>query len=101
MFGGIFLLGIAYPFFLSFIYSASSLKEKSYGGTFSVVPTLTSELFGLQYFGGNYGFVVRGSKEKGRGWNVDKIFITQNNRRGVMRYYNNKELIGTCACAWF
>lgn len=39
MFGGIFLMGIAY------------------GGTFALVPTLTSELFGLKNFGANYGFI--------------------------------------------
>jgi len=39
IFGGIIFIGIAY------------------GGTFALVPTLTSELFGLKHFGANFGFV--------------------------------------------
>eukprot|EP00026_Physarum_polycephalum_P014551 Phypoly_transcript_15080.p1 GENE.Phypoly_transcript_15080~~Phypoly_transcript_15080.p1 ORF type:complete len:234 (+),score=23.57 Phypoly_transcript_15080:214-915(+) len=56
-----FVMALAQLYFLvtdiTFMFGAIFLMGIAYGGTFSVTPTLTSELFGLKNFGANYGFV--------------------------------------------
>lgn len=39
------------------LFGAVVLHGLAYGGAFALVPTLTVEIFGMKYFGANYGFI--------------------------------------------
>jgi len=56
-----FVMAISQTYFafcnVPMIYGGVAILGLCYGGTFALIPTLISEMFGLKHFGGNYGLL--------------------------------------------